>query len=69
MPFQDDKIEEHLIEIIDDVITPLNDSSGVLVDVDDGHDAANLEDAVEPDLEATDVKDYEDENMCIDSDY
>ena len=55
-----------MIDIIDDVITLLNDLNGVLVDVDDGHDDANLEDAVEPDLEAIDVKD---ENMSIDSDY
>ena len=50
-----------MIDIIDDVITPL-------VDVDDGHDDANLEDVVEPDFEATDVE-YDDENMSIDSDY
>ena len=69
LPFQDDEVEEHLIHKIDDVITPLRDSNGVFVDVDDGHDDVNLEDAVEPYLEATDVVDDEDGNMSNDSDY
>ena len=68
LPFQDE-VEGHLVDIIDDVITPLNDSNGVFVDVDDEHDDADLEDAVEPDLEATDVEDSEDENMSNNSDY
>ena len=58
-----------MLDIIDDVITPLNDSNGVLVDVDDRHDDANLEDASEPDLKATDIEDDEDENMSIDTYY
>ena len=69
LSFQDNEVEEHLIDMNDDVITPLNDLNGVLADVDDGYDDANLEDAVKPDLEATEVEDDEDENLSTNSDY
>ena len=66
MSFQDDEVEKHSIDTIDDAITPLNDSNGVFCDVDDGHDNIDLRDAVEPDLWAIVMEDNEDENMSID---
>lgn len=41
MAFQDDEVEAHSIDVVDQLTTPLNDPSGVLVDMDDGDDDAN----------------------------
>ncbi|XP_071695507.1 uncharacterized protein [Rutidosis leptorrhynchoides] len=38
MAFQDDEVEAHSVDVVDQVSTPLNDPSGVLVDIDDGND-------------------------------
>ncbi|XP_039135719.1 uncharacterized protein LOC120273141 [Dioscorea cayenensis subsp. rotundata] len=69
-PFQDDEVEVHSIDMIDDAIIPLNDSNGAFVDVDDGHDDVNLEDAAEPNLQETEMEDdedAEDDDMSVDS--
>ena len=66
LAFQEDEIEGHSLDIVDDVLGPINDSNGGFMEVDDRHDSV-LKDETEPDCETED-KSEDDEAEYISSD-